>query len=312
MILLLESAHSDAEALLDDAGPVIRASTVAELDDEQRNEIRAIVTRGKGDVSSSAIAALPNLTVIARCGVGLDNIDTALAATAGVTVVHAPGSTTASVAEHAIMLMLALGRQLCRLDAAVTGGDWGVRAGFQGAELRGKTLGVVGLGAIGSRIGELGMAFDMEVVGTSRREPPPGIEQVPLSELLQRSDVIQVCVELNDETRGSIGVDEFALMKPGALLINTARAQIVDRVALEHALDSSAGGTLAGYASDLWDPEPPLAGDPLISDERVLVTPHTAVLTDVTYREICVRPVESVVAILKGQAPDPSTVFSGS
>lgn len=309
MILLLESAHADAEELLDRYGEVVRAPDIASLDDAQKAAIRAIVTRGLGDVSAAAISQLPSLEVVARCGVGLDNVDTAAAATAGVTVVHAPGSTTSSVAEHAVMLMLALGRQLTRLDREVSSGNWAVRSGHQGLELRGKTLGIIGLGDIGSRLAELGRAFAMDVICATRRPQSAPVERVELDQLLTRADVIQVCIPLNDSTRGYISTQQFEMMKPGALLVNTARAAIVDHGALLAALDSANGGTLGGYATDLWDPEPPLDDDPLLTHDRVIITPHVAALTDMTYREMCMRPVESVLSILRGDGPTPNTVF---
>ncbi len=310
MILLLESAHADAEELLEGCGDVHRVSAAAELDQTERDQVRAVVTRGKGDVSAEVISSLPALEVIARCGVGLDNVDTAAAADRGIAVVHAPGSTTSSVAEHAVMLMLALGRQLCWLDGEVSSGNWAARVGYQGLELRGKTMGIIGLGDIGSRIAELGAAFNMQVICSTRRPPSASIERVDLEVLLARSDVIQICIPLTDQTRGYIGQRQFSLMKPGALLINTARGPIVDHDALAKALDPQSGGTLGGYGADLWDPEPPDAGDPLLANERVIATPHVAALTDLTYRELCMRPCESVVRILGGDAPDSSTVYA--
>lgn len=312
MILLLESAHADAEKVLDQTGEVFRARDLSSLGTGQLSAVRAVVTRGLGDVSASVISSLPALEVIARCGVGLDNVDTQAAASAGVTVVHAPGSTTSSVAEHGVMLMMALGRQLTRLDREVTAGNWAVRAGHQGLELRGKTLGIIGLGDIGTRLAELGAAFQMDVICATRRPPIADVERVELDALLGRADVVQICIPLNDETRGYISGVQFAQMKPGALLVNTARAAIVDYDALVEALDPEQGGTLGGYATDLWDPEPPSIDDPLLAHERVIITPHVSALTDLTYREMCMRPVESVVSILAGDGPTANTVFTGN
>ena len=126
------------------------------------------------------------------------------------------------------------------------------------------------------------------------------------------ADAVQACIPLNDSTRGYLSTEQFAAMKPGALLVNTARAPIVDREALVRALDPKSGGTLGGYATDLWDPEPPATDDPRLAHDRVLITPHVAALTDVTYREMCVRPVESVASILAGNGPTPNTVFGTS
>ena len=123
---------------------------------------------------------------------------------------------------------------------------------------------------------------------------------------MSTADVIQICVALTPETHGLIGPDQFARMKPGVLLVNTARAQIIDHQALLAAIN---GGVVGGYGTDVWDPEPPATDDPLVADERVVITPHVAGLTDVTYREICVGPAAAAVAILAGDRPDPTCVF---
>ncbi len=308
MILLLESVHPDAQRILEAADAVELVEDLAAFDPRSYGSgVRAIVTRGRGQVDRALIAAFPDLLAVARCGAGLDNIDTRAAAAAGVTVVHAPGLTTSAVAEHALMLMLALSRRVVEVDTAVKAGRWSVRDGFESTELRGKRMGVVGLGAIGTKLAGFGRMLDMDVVCATRRAPHIDVERVGLDELLTTSDVVQLCVPLSDSTRSMIGAAQFAAMKPGALLVNTSRGAVVDHVALADAL---ARDTLGGYAADVWDPEPPVVDDRLVSDGRVLVTPHVAGLTDVTYREICVRPAEAVGAIVTGVAPDPRWVYS--
>ncbi len=307
MILLLESVHPDAQSILEAADAVELVEDLAAFDPRSYGRgVRAVVTRGRGQVDRELIAALPDLVVVARCGAGLDNVDTRAAAAAGVAVVHAPGLTTAAVAEHALMLMLALARRVVEVDTAVKAGHWSVRDGFESTELRGKRMGVIGLGAIGTKLADFGRMLDMDVVCTTRRQSETGVERVDLDELLATSDVIQLCVPLTDTTRSMIGEAQFASMKPGALLVNTSRGAVVDHAALADALARNA---LGGYATDVWDPEPPGADDAVLSDRRVLVTPHVAGLTDVTYRDICVRPAEAVTAILTGIAPDPRWVF---
>jgi phosphoglycerate dehydrogenase-like enzyme len=153
----------------------------------------------------------------------------------------------------------------------------------------------------------------MDVVCTvrtdrSRTDPAERFPRLALRELLESSDVVQLCVPLTDETRGMIGAEQFAIMKRGALLVNTARGALVDHEALVAALDA---GRLGGYAADVWDPEPPGSGG-AFTHRRTVVTPHVAGLTDVTYREICVRPAEAVVAILTGSSPDPTCVYEAS
>lgn len=306
MILLLETVHDDALDVLKAVDDVDLVPDLDAFDLGAYAGVRAIVTRGRGQVTSDVIAAFPDLDVVARCGAGLDNVDTAAAVAAGVAVVHAPGLTTSTVAEHALMLMLAVSRRLVEVDSAVKADDWAVRNGFVGTELNGKRLGIVGFGAIGERIARLGDALGMDVVCTTRRTTGVAVPRIEFDQLLATSDVIQICVPLTEQTRGMFGADQFALMRPTAVLVNTARGPIVDHEALADALDA---GELAGYGTDVWDPEPPVAGDRLLGFPSVVVTPHVAGLTDVTYRSICMLPCESVAAILSGQDPDPASVF---
>jgi phosphoglycerate dehydrogenase-like enzyme len=307
VIVLLESVHPDALALLERADEVRVMANPTELDDDvPLDEVRAVLTRGRGRITADMCRRLPHLEVVGRCGAGLDNIDTVAARTAGVTVVHAPGRTTHAVSEHALLLMLALARRLTELDRAVKRGAWGIREGYEGFELRGKRLGVIGLGAIGRRVAEVGTVLGMNVSYWSRRSRDSSYPLLELDELVSTADVIQICVALTPETHGLLGPDQFARMKPGVLLVNTARAQIVDQRALLAALE---GSVVGGYGTDVWDPEPPATGDPLVADERVVLTPHVAGLTDVTYREICVGPAAAAVALLAGVRPDPTCVF---
>ncbi|MDH3704704.1 MAG: phosphoglycerate dehydrogenase [Acidimicrobiia bacterium] len=308
MIVLLETVHPDAHELLGTAGEVRLVRDPPVLDDDlDPDAVQALVTRGRGRVTADTFALLPRLQVVARCGAGLDNIDTDAAAAAGVAVAHAPGCTTDAVAEHALLLMLALARQVVALDAAVKRGHWSDREAYEGVELRGRRMGVIGLGAIGTRIGELGEMLGMDVVCHTRSRET-AFPRLELAELVQTSDVIQLCVPLTPGTTGLIGVEQFAQMKPGAMLINTARGAVVDHGALTGALEA---GSLGGYAADVWEPEPPTADDRALIHPRTLITPHVAGLTDVTYREICVRPAAAVVAVLTGARPDDRSIYRG-
>ena len=145
----------------------------------------------------------------------------------------------------------------------------------------------------------------MDVVYWSRTSRDPDLELLELDELLSTADVIQICVALTPETHGLIGHDQFARMKRGVLLVNTARAQIIDHRALLAALSN---GAVGGYGTDVWDPEPPIDEDLAMVADRVVITPHVAGLTDVTFREICLGPAAAAVAILAGEQPDPTCV----
>jgi D-3-phosphoglycerate dehydrogenase len=305
MILLLETVHEDAHEILSGVGPVEVVPDLHTFDPSSFAGIRAILTRGLGQVTEELMASFPDLAVVARCGAGLDNVDIDAAARAGVMVIHAPGLTTAAVAEQAVLLMLAVGRRLVVVDEAVKSGNWDVRDGFTSTEMNGKRLGIIGYGAIGSRIAEIGAALGMDVVCTTRRTEGVDVPRLELEVLLRTADVVQICVPLTPVTESMLGPEQFALMRPSAIVINTARGSIVDQEALANALEE---GRVAGYGADVWDPEPPRPGDRVLAHPATVVTPHVAGLTDVTYREICVRPARAVVQVLNGNAPDPNCV----
>ena len=306
-ILLLETLHHEAVALLAAFDDLALATTPDALDlAVAAGDICAILTRGKGRVSAALLDRCPGVRVVARCGVGLDNIDTVAAAARNVPVIYAPGSTTQAAAEHTLLLMLALARRLRPLARAVHAGNWAVRDGYQSQELAGRRLGIIGLGAIGRRVAELGAALGMHVSYWSRSGRDERFELRPLDRLLAEADVVSVHVALASDTQHLIGAPELALLKPDALLINTARGAVIDQAALLQVL---AENRLGGFAADVLEHEPPASDDPLLHDDRVLLTPHTAALTDRTYREICVRTARNVLAVLGGEQPEAEAVY---
>lgn len=311
MILLLESLHPEAEALLASAGPVLRAVDPNEPPAEL-SAVRAILTRGRGRIQEALLARCPALAVIARAGAGLDNLDTAAAARRGIAVIYAPGANTNTVAEHTLALMLDLARGITRGARAVAAGRWEERSGYRGDELGGLTLGIVGFGSIGRRVAALAEAFGMRVqvaAHTARADAPGGPHpRLPLRELLATSDVVTLHLPLTPATRNLLGAAELACMKPGALLVNTARGALIDMPALRTAL---ARGQIGGFAADVLDVEPPRADDPLLAAENVVLTPHVASLTAASYRALCRFTAENVVRVLRGEAPEPRSVFLG-
>lgn len=311
MILLLESLHPEAEALLASAGPVLRAADPNEPPAEL-SAVRAILTRGRGRIPEALLARCPALVVIARAGAGLDNLDTAAAARRGIAVIHAPGANTNTVAEHTLALMLDLVRGVTRTARAVAAGRWEERAHYHGDELAGLTLGIVGFGSIGQRVATLAAAFGMQVLVAahpSRPDAPSPYPRRPLRELLAAADIVTLHVPLTPATRDLLGAAELACMKRGARLVNTARGALVDMSALRAAL---ASGALGGFAADVLDAEPPRPDDALLTAENVLLTPHVASLTAATYRALCCSTAENVVRVLRGEAPEPRSVFRGA
>lgn len=308
-IILLEPIHPEAHAMLESYGDVLLLESPNDFDVIRRApHVEALITRGRGQIRRALMTDLPDLRVVARCGVGLDNIDTDAAAELAISVVYAPGSTTTAVAEHAIMLMLALARKTVQLDNAVKAGNWAIRNNYGGFELAGKTLGIIGMGDIGKRVARLASAFDMRIVYWNR-SPVAGWEgSLSLDEVLRQSDVISLSLALTDDTRHLINAERLAQMKVGALLINTARGGLVDQGALHVAIQR---GHIGGYASDVLEAEPPLTGDMLVALEQSLITPHVAAITDATFRLISVSTCSNVLRVLRNDVPEPRSVYQG-
>jgi phosphoglycerate dehydrogenase-like enzyme len=305
-VLLLESLHPEAEALLAAAGEVTRAADPnAPGAAVPYARVQGILTRGRGRIDAALMARCPQLKVVARSGVGVDNVDLEAARARGIPVLYAPGGNTATTAEHAIALLLAFTRRVPQTARAVAEGRWEERGSYAGDEACGKTLGIVGYGAIGKRVARIAVALGMEVIVAERTGLSCEHATLPLPELLRRADFVSLHLPLTEATRGLIGAAELALMKPGACLINTARGSLVDQKALTAAL---ASGRLGGFAADVLDPEPPAPHDPILRSDRVLITPHVASLTASTYRELCLLTACNVLAVLRGETVEPRFV----
>ncbi len=307
MIVLTENVHPDALAVLAEVDVVRVLTNPTVLDaDIQLGDVRCVLTRSRGQISESLMKQMPNLKVVGRFGVGLDNIDTDAAARRGIPVVFAPGSTTRAVSEMGLLLMLALARKLRALDSSVRAGHWTEREVYEGTELAGKTLGIVGLGDIGRAIGNLGDVLGMNVVAYSRSSRREGWPSLSLEQVLATADVVHICLANTPETKHLIGAAELGVMRPSSLLINIARGAIVDHVALREAIVNN---RIGGYGADVWETEPPIFPDELLNHPNVLVTPHVSGLTDRTFKEICLRPAVAAAAILSGGVPDTNCVL---
>jgi D-3-phosphoglycerate dehydrogenase len=296
VVVLLEALHPEAEAFLEARYRVRRG-----LDAELRGAA-AIVTRGLGRVDRDVLdAAGRGLRCVARVGVGCEHLDVGEATARGLPVFYTPDAFTDATAEHALALLLALARRLVPLDRAVRTGAWSAaREGPLGVDLAGRRLGVVGLGRTGCRFAALGRALGMEVVGWSRTARPAEPPWCPLDELLATSDVVSLHLTLGPETRGFLDADRIRRMKPGALLVNVARGALVDERALAEALEE---GRLRGAALDVLAEEPPPPGHPLLGRPDVLLTPHTAALTEQAFRRASLEAVRAVDDWLSGRLP---------
>jgi D-3-phosphoglycerate dehydrogenase len=240
----------------------------------------ALVVRSQTQVTGDVIAAGDNLKVVARAGIGLDNVDVEAATRKGVMVVNAPQSNIISAAEHTLGLLLAQARNIPRANEELKRGVW-ERANYQGVELQGKTLGVVGLGRVGALVAQRAAAFGMRIIAFDPYVPKDrakemGIEIMPtLEALLVQADFITIHLPRTPDTEGLIGERELALVKEGARLVNTARGGIVDESALAKALED---GRLAGAALDVFAEEP-TTESPLFELDQVVVTPHLGAAT---------------------------------
>ncbi|MGB9593428.1 MAG: hydroxyacid dehydrogenase [Anaerolineae bacterium] len=263
----------------------------------------ALIVRSQTRVSREVLSHARRLRVVARAGTGVDNIDVGEARRRGIAVVYVPGGNAIAVAEHTLALMLALARQIPRADASVRAGRW-ERHEFEGLELYGKTLGIVGLGRIGSEVARRAMAFGMTVVATDplvalERAHGMGVRLLALDALLAVSDFISIHAPATPSTRGLLGQREFSLVKAGCRIINCARGGIVDEEALADAL---AEGKVAGAALDVFEREPP-TNPRLLQDPRVILTPHIGGSTAEAKRRIGMELAREVLRVLDGQPP---------
>ncbi len=310
-ILLLESITDAAKELLSAQTKVWEAfDPDSSLELAQKYAIQGIVTRGKGQIDSRLISACSQLRAIVRCGVGLDNIAIHTASQQGVAVLNLPGSNADTVAEHALALMLSLKRQLFLSIRAVKQDDWAYRNRYQGDEVRGKTLGILGLGNIGERVATLAQAFGMKVHywGTGKKANSP-YSYLELPELLATSDILSIHLPLNEATTGLLNQAALQSMRRGAMIVNTSRGAIIEEAAL---MESLRDGHLGGYAADVLHTEPPASKYPLLELDNVLITPHSASLTHTTYEHMCLVSVQNLLALIAGEAVADKYIFNKS
>jgi D-3-phosphoglycerate dehydrogenase len=270
-------------------------------------QAEAIVAAARIKYDASLFAKTPLLRAVCRTGIGYDNVNVADATKFGVAVCNVPDGPTISTAEHAVCLMLAVAKNLhrsCRVLADGVRGDYFTM--FTGVELDGLTLGLVGLGRIGSRVARAARGLGMQVLAydpclnreLAREVGADAAES--LDELLARADVVSLHVPLTPETRHLVNAERLARMKKGAILINTARGGLVDEAALLAALES---GHLHGAGIDVFDTEPPPADHPLLSRPDVIATPHVAAATTAAKVRLWEGAIRQALAVLEGQRP---------
>lgn len=263
-----------------------------------------IVLINKMPMTAETMAAAPNLKYIGLFATGYNDIDLAYAREHGITVCNVPGYSTDAVAQHTFSFILALTNRVGEYNATVAAGDWIRSRTFSYfplplSELAGKTIGIVGYGAIGRRVADIAKAFGMSVLVHTRRPcGDPTVEQVALNDLLARADIVSLHCPLNEQSAGMMDAAAFARMKQGAIFINTARGPLVDETALRAALDS---GHLLGAGLDVLCREPMDADCPLLGAPRCLITPHVAWAGRETRLRLIAQVADNVRAFLNGQ-----------
>jgi D-3-phosphoglycerate dehydrogenase len=302
-IMICDPIAEDGIEIFRRAGADVDIKTGQKPEDLKKsvNGYDALVVRSETRITREVLEASSHLQVVGRAGVGVDNIDVAAATEKGVVVVNAPTGNTTSAAEHAIALMMALARRIPDANSSLKSGKW-ERSKFLGLEVRDKTLGVIGLGQVGSEVARRARGLEMRVLAydpfvAEERAKNLGAELVTMDQLLAQSDFITVHTTLTEGTKHLIGADEIAMTRPTVRFINTARGGIIDEAALYDALKS---GRVAAAAIDVFEKEP-VTDHPLFSLDNVIVTPHLGASTAEAQERVAIDVAHQVVAVLNGE-----------
>ncbi|WP_225999051.1 phosphoglycerate dehydrogenase [Paenibacillus sp. BJ-4] len=262
----------------------------------------ALLVRSQTRVTERIMTAGKNLKVVGRAGVGVDNIDLEAATQRGIIVINAPDGNTITTCEHTFAMMMALARHIPQAYAKTVGGTWD-RKTFLGVELRNKTLGVLGMGRIGSEVAKRAKAFGMNILGydpflTEERAEKLGIKLASVDEIIRNADFMTVHTPLTPETKHMIARPQFEVMKKGMRIINCARGGVIDEMALVEAIDE---GIVAGAAFDVFESEPPAQDHPFLSHPKIIVTPHLGASTVEAQENVAIDVSEQVLHILRDE-----------
>jgi len=310
IVAVTDHVFADLErerAILSAAGHELRFTANARTPDEVRAAVAdaEAVLNCYAPIGADVIATMQRCRIIARYGIGLDTIDIPAATERGILVTNVPDYCIDEVSDHALALIMSLARAVPQLDRSVRAGRWDAMVARPLHRLRGRTLGLVGFGRIARRLAEKTAPIGFEILATDPYVPDEairaaGARPTNLDELLGASDVVSIHVPLTEESRHLIGARQLERMRPGAFLVNTSRGPLVDLDALRAALEA---GRLGGAALDVLEREPPEPGDPLLSREDVVVTPHAAFYSEESMAEQQRKAAEQVVVALEGGTP---------
>jgi D-3-phosphoglycerate dehydrogenase len=307
LVILAGPIHPDGVKQLEAEARVVVSNDETEAGIiKAAQEASGILFRTKPNCTRSLMAACKQLKVVGRHGAGLDIVDLEAATDLGVAVVHAPGSNSNSVAEHAIMLMLACGKQAVVVDKRTRLADWG-KSRWQGLlEMNGRTLGIIGVGNIGRRVAKIAGAMGMRVIGYDKYVAAEelrnrGVEPMPdMASVLREADVVTCHTPLTRETRHMIDAAAIAQMKPGVIFINTSRGKVQDEEALRVALE---GGKIRAAGIDVFEEEPVSSDSRLLQLDNVIVSPHIAGVTEETTRGMAMQVGAEMLRVLRGEKP---------
>ncbi len=308
LCLLIQPIHPDGIAVLEAAGMEARMASAADMETVAAEivEADAVITRNAG-LSGAAMRAAKRLRVVGNHGTGLDPVDLNTARELALPVIYTPEANVQSVAEHTIAQIMAVAKRIREADHAVRQNAFDYRYTRDFVELSGRTLLIVGFGAIGRRTAEIAQAgfamrvlvhspsVDRAAIAAAGFEPAPDLDAA-----LGQADIVSLHQRLNDKTRGMFGAGRFAAMKPGAILVNTARGALVQAEAL---IEAVASGRLRGAAMDVFESEPPPADHPLLAADGVVLSPHIAGATEEAMIRTAVQTAEQVVDVLEGRRP---------
>ncbi|MBU2260349.1 MAG: hydroxyacid dehydrogenase [Proteobacteria bacterium] len=305
-ILIVQPIHESGVRVFDDRFEVRVASdpSVATVIKEIKG-VEGVVVR-MAPFTREIIEAADALKVIGRHGVGVDTIDVKAATERGIIVVNTPNANAISVAEHTVTAIGALAKRMVVYDRATREGRWEIRNSYKAADLDGKTLGLVGIGRIGSMVAKRAAAFNMKVIAFDPYVKPEAAGELGvvlctrMDDVFRQADVVSLHTPLTPETRGFVNEAKLRLMKPTAFLVNFSRGEVVDEKALYEALKT---GVIAGAAIDVYDPEPPLKDNPLFELENIILSPHSAALTQECVIRMATGAAEGVVEVLTGKRP---------
>lgn len=300
-ILIPDKVNEKATKILEEAGFTVENKPGISEEELIKicSDADAMIVRSGIKITPAVIDAATSLKLVVRAGVGFDNIDAEYAASKGVVVENTPFGNTNAAAEHTLTLMILLAKHVIHSHIELKGGTWN-RKKYKGTELKGKTLGIVGLGNVGKKVAKVAIALEMDVLSfdpfiDESGMNELGIKKVELDELIKVADYITVHVPLNDKTKDMISEGQFKMMKDGVKIVNVARGGVVNEGALEHAIKS---GKVAAAALDVYSSEPPVCNS-LIGDDRVICTPHLGASTKEAQVNVAVDAANQIVSALK-------------